>query len=469
MKAIWRVLTMRTLYIRIIVMTMLIMILSGISAFVATNVYYHHYLKPMNDQKITEITEKTISVFEEHDNQEMDMYLSVITDLGYQLYLVDEEENGQMFGASFRKKDISDEVVESVLAGETYHGIANFPQDILITGFFSNDLKNTIGMPLEVSGEQHALFLRPNAVQQFGEMRFFLAILLGFALVFSFLLVLISTIFIVRPVKKLTEATKTIAAGNYYLKLNVKRKDEIGQLAEDFAIMSDSLKRTDEMRQEFVSNVSHEIQSPLTSIQGFSQALREEQIPEETKDKYLSIIEKESRRLSALSKQLLTLSFLDSEMDQKEFVHVDLEKQIKEVVNTTEWQWRKKNMAIELDVAPYIILGDPKLLYQVWMNLLTNAIRYTNEEELILVKMVIRKEGVTVSIKDSGIGIEESEIPMLFDRFYKADKARTRTENSTGLGLSIVKKVIELHGGTITIESKIGEGTEFFVFLPKQK
>lgn len=466
MNVVWRIITMRTLYTRIIAMTMLIMISSGIISFVAANVYYHHYLKPINDQKVTKIAEKTVLVFENNEYEEVDNYLNILTDVGYQFYVIDEEGNKQMFGAPFREQNISQEVIDSVLAGETYHGIADYPWSLFVTGFFDNELKNTIGMPVEIAGEKRALFIRPDTIQQFGEMRFFLAFLLVLALLFSFLLVLISTTFIVGPIKKLTEATKTIAAGNYHLKLNVKRQDEIGRLADDFTQMSDSLKRTDEMRQEFVSNVSHEIQSPLTSIQGFSQALREEDIPTDTREKYLSIIEKESRRLSALSKQLLTLSFLDSEMNQNELVPIDLSKQLKEVVTATEWQWRKKDMAIELDIHATTVLGDPKLLQQVWTNLLTNAIRYTQEEGSILIKTRKHKEGVIVSVKDNGIGIEESEIPLLFDRFYKADKARTRTENSTGLGLSIVKKIVELHAGTITVESKTGEGTEFFVFLP---
>lgn len=171
-----------------------------------------------------------------------------------------------------------------------------------MTGFFDNELKNTIGIPIEVDGEVQALFVRADTTQQFGEMRMFLAVLLIAVLIFSFLMVLISTRFIVNPIKRLTEATKKIAAGNYHLKLNVNRRDEIGRLANDFSKMSDSLEQTEEKRQEFVSSVSHEIQSPLTSIQGFSQTLREEGLSETERHQYLSIIEKESKRLSALSK-----------------------------------------------------------------------------------------------------------------------------------------------------------------------
>src|SRR5699024_8751006 len=192
------------------------------------------------------------------------------------------------------------------------------------------------------------------------------------------------------PIKKLTDATKRIAAGNYHLKLNVKRRDEIGRLAKDFSTMSDSLEKTEEKRQEFVSSVSHEIQSPLTSIKGISRTLREEKLTADEHEHYLLMIEKESKRLAVLSKQLQTLSFLDSEMDHNEKVCFNLADQLKEVVVTTEWQWREKDIAIEMDIKPAEIIGDPRLLQQVWMNLVTNAIRYTDADGTVDRKRVAK-------------------------------------------------------------------------------
>jgi len=457
--------TMRTLYVRIIATTMGIMIASALFAFVATNVYYHYYLKPVNDQKVTQIAKDTVATFEENEYEDPFKYLTVFADLGYQLYLIDQQGNRAMFGDPFRNDELAEEHIESVLSGETYHGIADYPWKVFVTGFFDNELQNTIGEPIQVDGETSALFVRPNTTQQFGEMRFFLAVLLGLALLFSFLFVLVSTSFIVRPIKRLTEATKKIAAGNYHLKLNVNRKDEIGRLAVDFTKMGDRLNQTEEKRQAFVSNVSHEIQSPLTSIQGFSQALREEELSEEDRDRYLGIIEKESRRLSALSKQLLTLSFLDSELRVSDMVELDVAAQLKEVVSMTEYHWREKDITIEMDLSPNLILGDPGLLQQVWMNLITNAIRYTDPGGMIVIQTAKGKEGVTISVKDSGIGINQEDLPQLFERFYKVDKARVRTENNTGLGLSIVKRIVDLHSGTIMVDSELGKGSEFQVIL----
>lgn len=460
---------MRTLYVRIIVTTMAIMIASSIIAFAVTNIYYQHYLKPENDRKITKIAQNIVYVLEKNDNRDISTFFASMTNLGYQFYVIDQKGNEQFYGKPFRKNNLKAKYIDHVLEGNVYHGIAQFPWKPFVTGFFDNELKNTVGVPVTLDNERQALFVRPNTSQQFGEMRVFLAVLLLFALLFSFLLVLISTRFIVNPIKKLTEATKKIAAGNYHLKLNVHRRDEIGRLANNFSIMSNSLEKTEEKRQEFVSGVSHEIQSPLASIQGFAQTLRNENLSEQERIHYLTIIEKESKRLSALSKQLLTLSFLDSEMESSEKIAFDLAAQLKEVVYSTEWQWREKGIAFEMNLNPCEAVGDPRLLQQVWMNLITNAIRYTDKGGEVIVTANCEKSGVYVTVKDNGIGIAEEDITQIFDRFYKVDKARTRTKNSTGLGLAIVKKIISLHGGSIMVDSEPGTGSAFHVYLPKSQ
>src|SRR5690625_5104892 len=271
---------MGTLYVRIIATTMGIMIASALFSFIATNIYYHYYLKPVNDQKVTEIAKDTVEIFEKNKYDDPFEYLTVFSDLGYQFYLIDQHGNAQMFGDPFRKYDLADEHVDSVLNGETYHGISNYPWKIFVTGFFDNELQNTIGEPIQVNGETNALFIRPNTTQQFGEMRFFLAVLLILALLFSFLFVLVSTTFIVRPSKRRTEATKKSAAGEYHLRLQVNRHADIARRPDQCSKMSDRRKRTEEKRQEFVSNGSQERQPPRTSIQGSTHPLPEEEVPE---------------------------------------------------------------------------------------------------------------------------------------------------------------------------------------------
>lgn len=458
--------TMRTLYVRIILTTMFIMIASACIAFFVTNMYYHYYLKPQNDEKVTHIAQSVVNIFEQSDQKDIEAYLSSMTHLGYNFHLFADDGHAQTFGVPLDTISLSSEVITSVLNGHIYHGIKDYPWKPFVTGFFNNEIANTIGVPIHVNDEVYALFVRPHTVQLFGEMRIFLALLLIIILLFSFLSILISTQYIVKPIQNLTEATKKIAAGNYHVKLNVDRRDEIGRLAHDFTKMSDSLERTEEKRQEFVSSVSHEIQSPLTSIQGFSQALREEQLSDDERSHYLLIIEKESRRLSQLSSQLLTLSFLDSKGDERTNVLFDLMSQLKEVISTTEWLWRNKDLALEVLGESVQFVGDPKLLYQVWMNVITNAIRYTKPGGTIKIEVHKKATQIEVVMTDTGIGISKEDVSQIFDRFYKVDKARTRTEASTGLGLSIAKKIIELHDGTIMVESELNEGSIFTITLP---
>jgi len=436
-------------------------------AFWATNLFYHFTLKPKNDEKITAIAKNIASIYESGGGQELGDYLSDLTALGYQFRIIEENGAESQYGAQFRSTDLSKEKIGQVLSGGTYHGIAAYPWKINVTGFFDNELKNTVGVPVQTDRGTVAMFVRPNTQLQFGEMRIFLSFMLVLSLVLSFLLILFSSRFIVHPIKTLAAATKRIAGGNYHLKLDTGRKDELGRLSRDFETMSVGLAHVEEKRQEFVSNVSHEIQSPLTSIKGFSQALREEGLPEDLRNHYLEIIENESTRLSSLSQQLLTLSFLDHEVDKTNWSAFDVSEQLKETAAATAWQRQEKEQTISLDLEPIVMSGDPKLMQLVWTNLISNAIHYTPDGGLITVTSRDLKKATEVVVADTGIGIDGKDFAHLFERFYKADSARTRSEKSTGLGLSIVKKIVELHGGTIEVESTLGEGSKFICRIPK--
>lgn len=461
---------MKTLYLRIVITTMLIMVLSALLSFFLSNVWYHFLLKEDNDHKNTDIAQKIVNNYDKQKSKtDIDDYLNQVADLGYQLYRVSENGDTTSYGAPFRNNRLDASIVQSVLQGKVYHGMAQYPIQPFVTGFFDNELTNSIGVPVRINGKKHALFLRPDVKKQFGEMRVFLAVLLIMTLCLSFLFVFITTRFIVKPITELTEATKKIAEGEYNLSLNVSRKDEIGNLARHFSWMSQHLARLEEMRQEFVSNVSHEIQSPLASIQGYSQTLRTDDIPEDKRKEYLSIIEKESRRMSSLSKQLLTLAFLEKESVSLEKTKFDLASQIKHAVMVTEWHWREKDLAIELSLPSIHITGDPKLLFQVWTNLINNAIKFTDPGGTIDLSIDSSdKKDIIVQVKDTGAGISEQELTHIFDRFHKGDRSRKREIEGSGLGLAITKKVVELHNGSITVSSRPGRGTTFRIALPEE-
>lgn len=456
---------MKTLYIRIVVTFILIAMVSSILALLVSNVYYLAKLREYNEQKIWNISKEIRALYEQVPGLALEDYLPRIANMGFQIYAVDDRMEGEFYGSPFKHTGIQEEQVRRVLEGETYHGILQRNHLLMVTGFFENSIRNTVGLPVEVDGRTYALFVRPNLEQQIGEVRILLALLLGLTFLFSIVMIVIFTRYIVKPVKNLTEATNKIVGGDYDFKMDVTRQDEIGNLARHFTHMAQSLKQLDEMRQEFVANVSHEIQSPLTSIQGFAQTILNKEASPEEEERYMQIIEEESRRMSSLSKQLLTLAALDKEEKVMKRTAFRLDEQIRQILIVTEWQWTEKQITMEPDLPEIVISADPQLLYQVWLNLIINSIKFSRRWGTIRVGIMVDRD-ITVEIRDTGIGIPDSELPYIFDRFYKADKARNRSLSGSGLGLSIAKKIIELHHGRIEAESVLGQGTTFKVRLP---
>lgn len=264
--------------------------------------------------------------------------------------------------------------------------------------------------------------------------------ILTFTSIISILLVLISGRYIVSPIIKLTNATKKIRKGNYDVALQVRRKDEIGQLAASFSKMASELEKSEAARQEFVANVSHELQSPLTSMQGFATLLRSETLTEKEQAEYLAVLSEETMRLSSLTKQLLTLASLDQEATLRKKETFQLEAQWRQLLQMTEWSWREKELTMDVELEDVIYTGDAELLYQVWSNLLTNAMKFTPKGGIIKIHLYEKANEVVVEVADNGIGISDKDKAHIFSRFYKADQSRLREEGSIGLGLSISKK-----------------------------
>ncbi|MBC2402831.1 sensor histidine kinase [Clostridium saccharobutylicum] len=229
--------------------------------------------------------------------------------------------------------------------------------------------------------------------------------------------------------------------------------------------MAKQLSTMEMMRQDFVSNVSHEIQSPLTSIQGFAVLLKNDNLSKEDKKAYLEIIDTETKRLSKLSNNLLKLSALDSGAKELQIKRYDLGNQLRNVILSLEPQWSKKNIEFEIECPKTNVNADEELMSEVWINLLSNGIKFTPNDSKMYVSVKRESENIQVTIRDSGIGIKEQEPKRIFERFYMADKSRKRELGGNGLGLSIVKKIIDLHVGSIRVESEINRGATFIVCL----
>ncbi len=454
---------MKTLYLRIVVTFVLISLVSSLFALWIAGFYYQSQLKDENERKVMRIGEEIRALYGQTSGLDFDVYLKHIATMGFQIYAVNERLEGAYYGRPFKHEKLEPDQIRNVLAGGTYDGIRK--ERGLLLGFFENSLRNSVGLPIQVGEQSYALFIRPDLEQQIGEIRLFMAVLMGVAFMSSVALIVIFSRSIVRPVKHLTRATHQIVGGHYDVALNVSRRDEIGNLARDFTAMAQSLKQLDEMRQEFVANVSHEIQSPLTSIQGFAQTILDREATPEEAERYLTIIVKESNRLSSLSKQLLTLAALDKEAGLIRKTPFRLDEQIRQALIVTEWQWSEKRLNVEPELAEIVVSADPQLLYQVWFNLIVNAIKFSRPGGTIRIETAVERE-VAVTVTDTGIGIGEEELPHIFERFYKADKSRTPARSGSGLGLAIVRRIVELHGGSVSVSSNPGEGNAFTVRLP---
>jgi two-component system phosphate regulon sensor histidine kinase PhoR len=265
----------------------------------------------------------------------------------------------------------------------------------------------------------------------------------------------------------ITDALGRIATGDFTVRVEENlARGPFADLARSVNQTAAKLDQLEKMRQEFVSNVSHEIQSPLTSIRGFAGALRQEHLTDAERRHYLEIIEAESQRLSRLGANLLKLASLESNQVQPARRTYRLDHQIRDLILACETQWTEKHLDVEADLAETDVTADEDLLSQVWTNLLHNAVKFTPEGGRIRVTLRRRDARIELSIADTGIGISAGDQPRIFERFYKADRSRRTSAGGNGLGLAIVKRIVEMHQGTIAVQSEPEAGAEFVVNLP---
>jgi len=269
----------------------------------------------------------------------------------------------------------------------------------------------------------------------------------------------------------LNDALKRIARGDFSVSVPVDQGQPtpFHEVASNLNQMAESLQQLEDMRQEFISDVSHEIQSPLTSIAGFARALHDPDLSDAQRGEYLDIIEEESRRLSRLSDNLLKLTSLESKVQPTEPRSFRLDSQLRSIALTYEPQWSEKRIEVAADLEPLLITADEGMLSQVWGNLFHNAIKFTPGGGRIEVTLRAEEGKAVVRVADTGLGISAEDLPHVFDRFYKADKSRTVADGvgGSGLGLSIVSKIVSLHGGHVRAESLgVGQGSVFSVSLP---
>lgn len=276
-----------------------------------------------------------------------------------------------------------------------------------------------------------------------------------------------------RLTSSLTEMSKialAFAKGNFNQRVHVESKDEIGQLGMSLNYMAKELASLDQMRKDFVANVSHDLRSPLTSIHGFAEAIIDGTIPKQRQDHYLTIIKNETNRLIKLVNDLLDISKLESGHYELYPVPFNFSEQVRRVIAKMEPYMADHQVEIQLitdEEADISIYADPDRIEQVLINLLQNAINFSHPGGQIDVTLT-KRERAYLEIRDYGMGIKEEDMQFIWDRFYKVDKARSK-KLGTGIGLSIVKQILERHESPIEVESKLGKGTAFRFSLPLTK
>ncbi|WP_418792467.1 sensor histidine kinase [Phosphitispora sp. TUW77] len=290
------------------------------------------------------------------------------------------------------------------------------------------------------------------------------------SIVFSTIVVYFLSKYVTGPLHKMNSVAKQLASGNFAERVSVKQGDEIGDLGMAFNHMASEIEKSEKVRRDFLADVSHELRSPLTIIQGFIEAMIDgkDTTPEKRK-KYLGILHDESLRLGRLVNELLDLSKMES--GTMDFIKEPID--IAKIVCDTAIKVRAAINDKEIKVYPdytgvsIIVLGNRDRLEQVMTNLLDNAFRFAPSGSEIGISLSESEADITVTVRDEGKGIPEEELPYIWERFYKVDKARNRAQSGTGLGLAIVKHIVQSLGGRVFVSSSIGSGTEIGFVLPK--
>ena len=288
---------------------------------------------------------------------------------------------------------------------------------------------------------------------------------ISYTLIFISIMVTMFSKKFLMPIRNLNYATGEVAKGNFNIKLPIPNEFELASLTAKFNTMVKELNSIETLRNDFISNVSHEIKTPIATIQGFSNLLKDDTLSKEDRDEYLDIIISETSRISNLTSNILKLTKLETQEIITDKVAFSLDEQLRHSVLLLQRDLSEKNLDIDIDLDEVEIYSNEDLLQQVWINLISNAIKFTDENGKISIQLMDTEDTATVKITDTGIGMNAESINHIFDKFYQADKSHS--SNGNGLGLALVKRIVDLCDGTIRVKSMLGEGSSFTVELPK--
>ena len=299
-------------------------------------------------------------------------------------------------------------------------------------------------------------------------------------IIFSLVIILVGSlamwygsVHLTKPISELNESVKAISRGDFNRKIPLKQypKDtakyhnELAQLSQHVNQMAEDLRRSDEHRSAFIANLSHELKTPIASLVGVSDLLADEKLDESTRKDLTGILRSESLRLSRLCDGIVTLTKMERDFEPKK-KQLQLDELIRHAVILITEKWKPKEIDLTFTSQPVHCVTDPDLSMQVWTNLLDNAVKYSSDSVHLMIDIQEEKDTARVTIADNGIGISEEDQRHIFEQFYQVEHSHVQEGN--GLGLSIVKTIVDQLGGSILVESEIGKGSTFQVILPKQ-
>ncbi len=273
--------------------------------------------------------------------------------------------------------------------------------------------------------------------------------------------------YFLKPLIELKKGLKKVTEGDFTVRLeNISANSEISQIQRNFNVMAKELQSTELFRNDFINNFSHEFKTPMVSVHGFAKQLKKGGLTKEQEQEYIDIILSESQRLINMSTNILLLGRLENQEVISDKVKFSLDEEIRQSILMLCEQWSAKDIEIIPELQEIEYYGNPDVLKHVWLNIIGNAIKYTDEKGCIEVtlKAVPENEGIELVVSDNGIGMDGATTERIFEKFYQGDSSRSNSGN--GLGLAMVKRITELCGGRIKVRSEKGKGTDFYVYLP---
>lgn len=395
----------------------------------------------------------------------LDSYLDStiwIVDQNNRIHVASENVDNELL----KKKLPHDAVIQKVFEGYIVSERTGFEE------YFATPVL-TIGYPIQIFGEvQYALFIHtpmPQIQKTIDEVRVMILQAVVITTFITFILIYFISKQITKPLKEMNMVAKQIAGGDFDKRIQLCGEDEVSELANSLNYMASELDKIDVNRKAFIANVSHDMRSPLTSIQGFVTAILDGTIPPEKHEKYLNIVLNESQRMIKMTNDILDLNKLEEGNLPLKKIEFDIHEMIRDLLDNFEVATKEKNITVNLilDKKTQNVSADPEKIARVVQNLLDNAFKFVNIGGVIEVETQAKGHKVWVSIRNSGAIIPKQEQHSIWERFYKSDLSRGKDKKGMGIGLVIVKEIIKQHQETIGIRSEEGEYVTFYFSLSK--